>query len=415
MHERLFAYPATLARYRRAPLLAERERFLIRCATQDYAQAGLKKIAWQLLVVVHSTLSNKRWVTRAEIERVACRHRVRFLRHKSDRGNRTSTQQLFIHTATAWFDFLGRLAPDPVPSSPFGQYVQVFERFMREEQGLSACTIATRIERVGAFLTALPQDVRSLHRVTVCHIDSYLIRQNNRGWTRRSMGSLASSLRSFFRFAEAQRWCRAGITEAIECPRIYADEGLPRGPDWSLVQRLIASTAGDDPTSIRDRAVLMLLALYGLRRGEVAHLHVEDLDWDAGTIRIVRPKQRRAQHYPLIRPVADALARYVREVRVRCTDREVFLAMKAPTRPISPAGISGIVRYRLAALGVQISPSGSHSLRHACARHLLAEGFSFKQIGDQLGHRCTSTTLHYAKVDLNGLRLVAELSLGRIL
>jgi site-specific recombinase XerD len=54
-------------------------------------------------------------------------------------------------------------------------------------------------------------------------------------------------------------------------------------------------------------------------------------------------------------------------------------------------------------------------LRHACARHLLAQGFSFKQIGDQLGHRCASTTLHYAKVDLNGLRQVAELSLGRIL
>jgi integrase len=142
---------------------------------------------------------------------------------------------------------------------------------------------------------------------------------------------------------------------------------------------------------------------------------LEDLDWEAEVIRVVRPKQRRVQHYPLTRPVGDALVRYLREVRPRCTDREVFLAMKAPIRPLSAWSISAIVRWRLAAIGVPISPRGSHSLRHACARHLLAQGFSFKQIGDQLGHRRVSTTLHYAKVDVNGLRQVAELSLTRLL
>jgi site-specific recombinase XerD len=413
MHERLFAYPATLARYRGAPLLKQRERFLGRCGEQGYAKSGLIKIAWQLLVVVSSTLIMRRSVTRADIERVARRHRVRFLRRKSDRP--TSTQQLFVHTATAWFDFLGRLAPEISRPGPFARNVEVFERFMREEQGLSAITIGTRRERVRHFLTTLPEHVGSLRQITVCHIDRYLVRQSDRGWSRTSLGALASTLRSFFRFAEAQRWCPTGLAEAIESPRIYADEGLPRGPDWSLVQKLIASTLGDDPTSVRDRAVLMLLALYGLRRGEVARLRVADLDWDAEVIRVTRPKQRRVQQYPLVHPVADALRRYLREVRTHCQYGQVFLAMKAPTRPLSPAGISAIVRYRLAGLGVQIHPSGAHSLRHACARHLLAQGFSFKQIGDQLGHRSASTTQHYAKVDVDGLRQVAELSLGRIL
>jgi hypothetical protein len=45
----------------------------------------------------------------------------------------------------------------------------------------------------------------------------------------------------------------------------------------------------------------------------------------------------------------------------------------------------------------------------------LAGGFSLKQIGDQLGHRSASATLHYAKVDLDGLRQVAELDLGGVL
>lgn len=414
MHEILFSYPATLARYRGAPLLAARERFLAHCVDQGYTRSGLKKIAWQLLAIASSKLVRKRWITRAEIERAAPR-RVRFLRRSVNRRDPTSTQQLFVHAATAWFAFLGRLSPEASPSSPFDTYIAAFERFMREDRGLSVITIRTRHQRVRDFLTHLPRRVRSLQQVRARDIDRYLVLQSDRGWRRTSLGALASTLRTFFRFAEAQRWCQGGLSEAIESPRIYADEGLPRGPDWSLVRELIGSTARDDPTSIRDHALLMLLSAYGLRRGEVARLCLEDFDWEADTIQIVRPKQRRVQRYPLVRPVADALMKYLRDVRPRSAHREVFLAMKAPTRPLSPAGISAVVRYRLASLGIRISPCGAHSLRHACARHLLAEGFSFKQIGDQLGHRCASTTLHYAKIDLNGLRQVAELSLGRIL
>jgi hypothetical protein len=156
----------------------------------------------QLLVIANSTLMKKRSVTRVDIERVARRHRVRFLRRNSDRP--TSTQQLFVHTATAWFDFIGRLAPEVSRPAPFARNVAVFERFMREEQGLSATTIDTRLERVRHFLTMLPEHVRSLRHITVRHIDRYLVHQSDRGWSRASLGALASTLRRFIRFAEAR-------------------------------------------------------------------------------------------------------------------------------------------------------------------------------------------------------------------
>jgi site-specific recombinase XerD len=54
-------------------------------------------------------------------------------------------------------------------------------------------------------------------------------------------------------------------------------------------------------------------------------------------------------------------------------------------------------------------------LRHACAAHLVAEGLSLKEIGDHLGHRSSSATRTYAKVDLPGLRQVAEFSLDGML
>jgi site-specific recombinase XerD len=54
-------------------------------------------------------------------------------------------------------------------------------------------------------------------------------------------------------------------------------------------------------------------------------------------------------------------------------------------------------------------------LRHSCATHLLAEGYSLKEIGDHLGHRDPEATRIYAKVDVSGLRQVADFSLKGVL
>jgi integrase len=198
-------------------------------------------------------------------------------------------------------------------------------------------------------------------------------------------------------------------------PRLYRREGLPEGPQWEDVQRLLASTRGDRPAEIRDHAILLLLAVYGLRRGEVASLTLDDLDWVGERIHVPRPKQRRAQCYPLLPAVGEALLRYLRTVRPRCSHRALFLTLNAPLRPLSAPSITPIAHTRLSALGVTVAPRGAHCLRHACASHLLAAGFSLKQIGDHLGHRAATSTLSYTKVDLAGLRQVAEFDLGRLL
>jgi len=187
------------------------------------------------------------------------------------------------------------------------------------------------------------------------------------------------------------------------------------GPTWEEVQQLIAYTAGNGAAEIRNHAILLLLAVYGLRRGEVARLRLDDVDWAGELLYVERPKQCCRQHYPLVASVGHTIVRYLQEVRPVCRHRTLFLALHAPHRPLSPESITAIVHSRLAGAGITPPRRGAHCLRHACARHLLESGFSLKQIGDQLGHRNASTTLHYAKVDLAALRAVAELSLGGVL
>ena len=404
MHESLFAFSSTLARYRSTPLLAERECFLHLCAEQGYTRGGLEKIAWLLRIVAQSRIATQRVVRRVDLDRMA-------------RAYCASTRPVLIHAAIKWFSFMGRPQLPAPPRARFADKLAAFETFMREERGLSPLTIRTRHEQLSPFLDTIEHNrhVRSLQQITPQCIDRYLVEQSANGWSRASLFTLAGTLRSFFHYAEMQHWCPSGLAAATDAPTLYAQESLPRGPAWGQVKALIASIQGSDPVTIRDRAVILLLAVYGLRAGEVAVLRLEDLDFENELIRVTRPKSRSTQQYPLVRSVGNALLRYLQHARPRCGCREVFLAIKAPRRSLSASSVSAVVRWRLRAIGVHGIPCGAHGLRHACARRLLARGFSFKQIGDQLGHRRAASTSIYAKVDLKGLREVAELSLGRLL
>jgi site-specific recombinase XerD len=414
MFATLFTYPSTLARHRTAPCAESRERFLAHCAEQGYSHSMLQKIAWMLLVLSQdASLCKSNRVTRQQIE-FAVDHRARLIQRNQDIDHAESSRQMFIHFAQMWIRFRGRLVESQPELRPYSAQVGEFVNFMRDERGLSPVTITTRYQQVANFLAATWRPGIPLSAISVKDVDAYLAHQGNQGWGRASLHTLASTLRSFFRYAEGKKWCGA-ISAAIEAPRLFAQEGLPLGPTWEEVQQLIASTTGNRAVDIRDHAILLLLAVYGLRCGEVARLRLDDVDWEGEVLHVLRPKQRCTQHYPLVSSVGNAIVRYLKETRPRCTRRELFMTLHAPVRPLLPASITPIVHSRLTALGVNVPRRGAHCLRHACARHLLASGFSLKQIGDQLGHRSASATRHYAKVDLDGLRQVATLDLGGVL
>jgi len=198
-------------------------------------------------------------------------------------------------------------------------------------------------------------------------------------------------------------------------PRVFAHESLPVGPSWDDVKRLLAAAEGDRPVDIRDRALLMLLAVYGLRAGEVAALRLQDFDWDREVLNVPHSKSQRPRTYPLCRPVGDAIIRYLREVRPESERREAFLILVAPFRPLVAKTLGRVVERRLHALGLTLPHYGPHVLRHACATHLLSQGLSLKEIGDHLGHRSPETTRIYAKVDLAALRTVADFNLEGLL
>ncbi|GJH29341.1 tyrosine-type recombinase/integrase [Caballeronia novacaledonica] len=176
----------------------------------------------------------------------------------------------------------------------------------------------------------------------------------------------------------------------------------------------MATTETDKPADIRNRAILMLLSIYGMRRGEVATLRLDQVNWAGRTLRLFRLKRRQPQVYPLLPTVAEALARYIDTVRPKTSAQEIFLGLYAPQRPLTPQAIFDVVNDRFKALGIKAKHCGPHALRHACAVRLVGEGLSLKEIGDHLGHQSASATMTYAKVDMRALREVGDFDLGEL-
>ena len=144
----------------------------------------------------------------------------------------------------------------------------------------------------------------------------------------------------------------------------------------------------------------------GLRRGEIAGLALEDIDWRAGTIRLRRTKGGREDILPLPETTGRAIADYLRLERPQTTSRAVFVRSTAPCgRPIGPDAVGKVIGRAYARAGLPYTRA--HLLRHTMASRLLAGGSSLKEVADVLRHRSLDTTLIYAKLDSRNLSAVA--------
>lgn len=401
MFETLFHQKAALRRHLTGPLTVERERYLQHCARQGATDGEQRKRAKCLLWIAKRISSCDRQGINAE--------RLRTIVYRRPSPGPTMAL-VFLEFGRPWLKFLGwwRTEGEQVP---FPEPLERYVTWMRNERGLSPATVYVRNRRIAKFLQWCSKTGRDFSVLRPDDLDAYFADFAAR-WSRVSVATMATGLRVFLRYAASIGACRRGLSKSIVSPRQYELQSLPYAPSWQDVRRLLASAASASPRDIRDRAILMLLAIYGLRRGEVAALRLDQIDWARRRLFIHRLKRRQPQMYPLQRSVAEALAHYIDTVRPAVACPEVFIRLQAPRQPISAGAIYHVVSERLRALGIEAAHLGPHALRHACATRLIASDLTLKEIGDHLGHRSSAATMIYTKVDLSALRQVGAFDLG---
>lgn len=185
---------------------------------------------------------------------------------------------------------------------------------------------------------------------------------------------------------------------------------LPRHLSPDGVEAVLASVRDNPRHGARDYAMLLLMARLGLRAVEVMAIQLDDIDWRAGEL-LVRGKGKLHDRLPITMEVGDALSRYLREERGPTTWRTLFVTHRAPHRPFKDSQIvNDILKEALKATGQKPATPyvGSHLLRHSLATQLVNTGASLDEIGDVLRHRSRTSTMMYARLDIDGLRSIAQ-------
>jgi site-specific recombinase XerD len=286
-----------------------------------------------------------------------------------------------------------------------------YAAWMQDRRGLATETCSDRCEEVRRFLGWLgPRGtVVHLRQLEVADLDAY-VTSRAASLRRVTVKGVTVKLRSFLRFLHATGRTTRDLSVTIVGPRVYADEAIPSALQVDDVTRVLEATRRDrSAIGRRDYAILMLLAKYGLRAGEVTALRLDDLDWRRDRLRIHHAKTGAFSELPLLVDVGDAIVQYLRHGRPQVTYREVFIRNRAPYRPFqSGSSLYTPVRDRLDRAG--ITPAGKrgpHAFRHARAVTLLRAAVPAKHIGDILGHRSAESTAVYLKLATEDLRGVS--------
>ena len=298
---------------------------------------------------------------------------------------------------------MATLAPErEAPTAPTERYEALVLDFLAHlefERGLSRNTLAayrTDLLQFGRFLAERGRDATRAEPADLSDFLADLVRGDGNGRPPCSTATVhrkAACLRSFYRHLRREEAIEDDPAARLETPR--RGKKLPEVLGYGEVQRLLAQPRGDDPVTLRDRALLELMYASGLRASETISLEVSDVDLEHGIVR-ARGKGSKERLVPIGGKAIAALRVYLRSARGQLArvpeERKLFLNFRGG--PLTRQGLYKIVlrHAESAGLGDRMSP---HTLRHSFATHLLAGGCDLRSVQEMLGHADLSTTQLY--------------------
>ena len=283
-----------------------------------------------------------------------------------------------------------------------------YAAWLAQCRGLSVATIKLYGQRAQQFLTWFGARASAAHlaELTVHDIDAYFTAVASR-YQRHTRAGLAAQVRDFLRYLHHHGVIDQDLASTVISPTRYTLESIPSALKPEDVDTVLAlAKRNRTPVGIRNYAILLLLAHYGLRSGEVVRLRLEDIDWHHDRLCIRQSKSGQENYLPLLASVGNALVDYLENARPPVALREVFVCAYAPIRPLSSLHYLVVRLMHQAGLDAD-GRRGPHTFRHARAVSLLRQRVSLKAISDILGHRSAAQTRVYLKLATEDLREVA--------
>lgn len=291
---------------------------------------------------------------------------------------------------------------------PATTILREYAAHLAQHRGSPQVTIHKMLDHVGKLFKHLKRTGKSWRHLTLPDIDAFLIECANR-YARSTTADIASTVRSFSRFLLASGRIRTDLADGVISPVQPKFERPRRALPWEDVQRLLRAVDTSTASGLRDHALLLMMSTYGLGAGEVIGLQLQDIDWNAGTLQMLRPKTGVNFVLPLLPSVGKVLARYLRHGRPPHTPtRHVFVQMKVPFGALTASSaVRHVIIKHAKVAGIQAQYLGSHVLRHSNAGRQLDVGTKARVLSDLLGHRDPESVSAYVRIATQSLREVS--------
>ncbi len=283
--------------------------------------------------------------------------------------------------------------------------------------GYSAATVELRVQMLRRFVAwcaerglEKPQDITRpileryrrfvYHSRKANHEPLSFITQYNR----------LSPLKSFFKWLAKENYLLANPASELDLPRLHR-----RLPHHLLthddVERIVAQTMLHGERGIRDRAIIETLYSTGIRRNELRHVKLYDVETRHGTLMVREGKGKKDRMVPLGARACHWITRYVEEVRPSLVVEPDagWLFLHDWGEPFEKNRLTDLVKKYIAHAGIE-KPGACHLFRHTMATLMLENGADIRYIQAILGHATLTTTQLYTQVSIRKLKEIHALT-----
>ena len=288
-----------------------------------------------------------------------------------------------------------------VTASQAGPYLDGFIAQLRQERRLSVHTVAAYSRDVRMLIELAGQT--PLRDLQVHQIRRFVAQLHGRGLGGRSLARLLSAWRAFYAYLARDYGFSSNPCTGVRAPK--SPRKLPKALSPDEATRLV-SIAGDDPLTVRDRAIFELFYSSGLRLSELTALKPADISFSDATVRVTG-KGNKTRVVPVGSHALQAIQSWIGARKALAAEGAMTWCVNQRGAAISPR----VVQSRLKAWGIKQGLPGHvhpHMLRHSFASHLLQSSGDLRAVQEMLGHASISTTQVYTHLDFQYLAKVYD-------
>ena len=298
------------------------------------------------------------------------------------------------------------------PRTPLRQALDAHLEWM-SATNFSSDTVTHRRDSVGLFIAwAEERGIEDPMEITRPILQSY---QRHLYYYRSAQGRLLSvgtqrdrmmSLRAWFRWMVRNHRILYNPASDLDLPR--KEKRLPRVVlSAAESEKVLMQPDIREPLGVRDRAMLETFYSTGMRRTELCHLTIYDVDRERGTVFISLGKGKKDRVIPIGERALAWINKYLRDVRpeLACEPDDGFLFLTGTGEPFQPDPLTQVVRRYIEA--ANLGKTGAcHIFRHTMATLMLENGADIRYIQQMLGHADLSSTQIYTQVSIRQLQQI---------